>query len=134
MEKTFLIFIIYLFFTSCEKNPGEGGSSAIEGKVIYFTTSYNTQTQQNDTHFYPKSNKDVYIIYSGDENEMYDDNFETDWQGRYRFDFLRKGEYTIFTYVDSIVVNEVTYDYPIFQKIEVKNNDVYILPDFIIQR
>ena len=42
----------------------------------------------NDTHYYPKSGKDIYIIYSDDESQIYDDNFETDLDGRYHFEFL----------------------------------------------
>ena len=107
-----LFFILSVCLISCEKNEGEGGNSSIEGRVIYYTTTYNTVTQLNDTHFYPKAGKDVFIIYSDNENALYDDKFETDWDGRYSFEFLRKGQYTIFTHVDSIVVNDITYDYP----------------------
>ena len=130
-----ILFVLLLFSIGCEKEAGEGGTSLIEGKVIYFTTTYNTLTQMNDTHFYPKAGKDVYIIYSDNEADMYDDKFETDWQGRYRFDYLRKGKYTIYTHVDSIVVNDITYDYPIFKHIIINsNNSDNILSDFIIQK
>ena len=130
-----ILFILLLFSVGCEKEAGEGGTSLIEGKVIYFTTTYNTLTQINDTHFYPKAGKDVFIIYSDNEADMYDDKFETDWQGRYHFDYLRKGKYTIYTHVDSIVVNDITYDYPIFKHVTIhSNNSDNILSDFIIQK
>ena len=134
--RNFLMYctIISLFF-SCDKDAGEGGTSSINGKVIYFTTSYNTQTQMNDTHFYPKSGKDIYIIYSDDTTDMYDDKFETDWDGRYHFEYLRKGNYTVFTHVDSVVVNDVTYDYPLFKRIEItQNNSINTMSDFVIQK
>ena len=103
--------------------------------MIYYTTTYNTVTQLNDTHFYPKAGKDVFIIYSDNENALYDDKFETDWDGRYSFEFLRKGQYTIFTHVDSIVVNDITYDYPVFKSIEISsNNSIVNVPDFIINK
>ena len=130
-----LFFILSVCFISCEKNEGEGGTSSIEGRVIYYTTTYNTVTQLNDTHFYPKAGKDVFIIYSDNENALYDDKFETDWDGRYSFDFLRKGQYTIFTHVDSIVVNDITYDYPVFKSIEISSkNSIVNVPDFIINK
>ena len=130
-----ILFVLLLFSIGCEKEAGEGGTSLIEGKVIYFTTTYNTLSQMNDTHFYPKAGKDVFIIYSDNEADMYDDKFETDWQGRYRFDYLRKGKYTIYTHVDSIVVNDITYDSPIFKHIIINsNNSDNILSDFIIQK
>ena len=135
MKKNLFLFAVFFAFFSCEKNAGEGGTSLINGKVMYFTTSYNTQTQMNDTHFYPKAGKDVYIIYSDNEDDLYDDKFETDWDGRYHFEYLRTGKYIVFTHVDSIVVNDVTYDFPVFQHVDIKQgNSTNTLSDFIIQK
>ena len=69
-----------------------------------------------------------------DENMIYDDKTETDWNGNFHFEFLRKGNYTIYTYVDSTVVNDVTYDFPVFKHIYInKNNLEFILDPFIIK-
>ena len=77
----------------------------------------------------------MYIIYSDDEESIYDDKFETDWEGRYHFEYLRKGDYTIFTHVDSTVINEITYDYPIFKHVSIiNNNSTNTLSDFVIQK
>ena len=66
---------------------------------------------------------------------MFDDKTETDWNGNFRFQYLRKGNYTIYTYVDSVVVNDVTYDFPVFQHVNIsENNSEIILDDFIIQK
>ena len=135
MKRYLVICIISIGFLACEKEAGEGGTSVIDGRIIYFTTSYNTQTSVTDTHYYPKAGKDVFIIYSDDEDAIYDDKFETDWEGRYHFEFLRKGDYTIFTHVDSIVINDVTYDYPIFKHISITNNNsINTLSDFVIHK
>ena len=135
MKKYLVICVISIGLLACEKDAGEGGTSVIDGRVIYFTTSYNTQTLVNDTHYYPKAGKDVFIIYSDDESAIYDDKFETDWEGRYHFEFLRKGDYTIFTHVDSIVINDVTYDYPVFKHISItSDNSTNSLSDFVIQK
>ena len=135
MKKYFLICIILIGFMACEKDAGEGGTSVIDGCVIYFTTSYNTQTSVNDTHYYPKSGKDVFIIYSDNQESIYDDKFETDFEGRYHFEFLRKGDYTVFTHVDSTVINNITYDYPIFKHVSItSNNSSNTLSDFVIQK
>ena len=129
-----VFFLSIIIISSCDKEAGEGGTSTINGKVIYFTTSYNTQTSSMDTISFPKSEEDVYIIYSDNEEEIYDDNFETDWNGNFHFQFLRKGDYTIYTYADSTDVDNITYDYPVFQHITIeKNNSVNMLTDFIIQ-
>ena len=134
MKRYLVICIISIGLLGCEKEAGEGGTSVIEGRVIYFTTSYNTQNSVTDTHYYPKSGKDIFIIYSDTEGSIYDDKFETEWEGRYHFEFLRKGDYTIFTHVDSIVINDITYDYPIFKHISINNNSINTLSDFVIQR
>lgn len=129
----FLVIIVFAFF-SCEKPAGEGGSSEINGKVTYFTTSYNAQTSSLDTTYYPKSGKDIFIIYSNNEDDLFDDKTETDWNGNFKFEYLRKGDYVVYTYVDSVVVNDVTYDSPVFYHVNIsENNSSIILEDYIIQ-
>ncbi|HIE73011.1 MAG TPA: hypothetical protein EYQ06_01845 [Flavobacteriales bacterium] len=129
----FLIFGILLY--ACKKEAGEGGTSVIEGRVYKIYTFQNSQTGQMDTLYYQlDAGKDVYIIYSNDELAIYDDKFETDYLGRYRFEFLRKGKYTIYTYADSSDVN-TTYDYPVFRHIEIKsNNSTKNIDDFVIEK
>ena len=63
------------------------------------------------------------------------DKIETNWNGQYRFDYLRKGDYTIFVYADSTDILNISYDYPVFQHISVEaNNSTYTLSDFIINK
>ena len=125
--------ISFLVF-SCEKPAGEGGTSEINGNVTYFITSYNAQTSSLDTSYYPKSGKDIFIIYSDNEDDLFDDKTETDWNGNFKFEYLRKGDYVVYTYVDSIVVNDVTYDSPVFYHVNIsENNSSIILEDYIIQ-
>ena len=118
--------------TSCEKPSGEGGTSEINGNVTYFTTSYNAQTSSVDTNYYPKAGKDVFIIYSNNTNDLFDDKTETDWNGNFKFEFLRKGNYTVYTYVDSIVVNDVNYDYPDFYNVNISYNNSSINLEYYI--
>ena len=135
MKKILLFITTILALTACEKPSGEGGTSKISGNVTYFTTTFNAQTSNMDTIYYPKASKDVYIIYSDNENDIFDDNTETDWNGNFHFQYLRKGDYTIYTYVDSIVVNTITYNYPVFKHVSItSNNSTNTLPDFIIQK
>ena len=66
---------------------------------------------------------------------MYDDKFETDYNGRYHFEYLRKGNYTLYTYTDSIDVNAINYDYPIFKHIRINsNNSDNSVEDFVIEK
>ena len=135
MSRILIILILVFTFSSCEKEAGEGGTSSIVGSVYKIDTYFNALTQQEDTLFYQLDpEKDVYIIYSDNENEFYDDKVETNWNGQYRFDFLRKGDYTIFTYADSTdLLNN--YDYPVFRHVKIEaNNSIYTLPDFVINK
>jgi hypothetical protein len=130
------LFILSLAFYSCDKEAGEGGTSAISGKIYKLATFQNANTGSIDTlYFQEYSDKDVYIIYSSNENDVYNDSFETSWNGEYRFSYLRKGDYTIFTYADSTDQNGVNYDFPVFLHINIdQNNQTYSLPDLIVNK
>ena len=92
MKNILFSFFIMLLILSCSNQ--EEGTSSIQGKVYMFQSLNLT-----DTLFYhPYADKDVYIIYSSNENDVYDDSFETHWDGTYRFDNLQQGNYIIFTY------------------------------------
>jgi len=136
VKNSIYILFFLLLVCSCEKEAGEGGTSSIVGSVYKISTYYNVLTQQNDTVYYQlDSGEDIYIIYSEDENDFYDDNIETNWNGQYRFDYLRKGDYTVFIYADSTDNLNVSYDYPIFYHVTIEeNNATYSLPDFVIEK
>ena len=135
MRNLILLIAITIVFTACTKESGEGGTSVIQGQVYKIHTFQNSTTGEIDTlYFQLDAGKDIFIIYSDDETDIYDDEFETDYNGRYRFEFLRKGDYTIYTYSDSSDVN-TTYDYPVFRHIEIKsNNSTNNLDDFVIEK
>jgi len=93
MKKIGILIILSVFLWSCEKGAGEGGMAKISGKVII--EDYNIDfTILRDT--YPAQAYDVYIIY-GDE-PYYGDKIETNFDGYFEFNYLREGEYTIYTY------------------------------------
>ena len=135
MRNLILLIAITIVYTTCTKEAGEGGTSVIQGQVYKLHTFQNSTTGEIDTlYFQLDAGKDIFIIYSDDETDIYDDEFETDYNGRYRFEFLRKGDYTIYTYADSSDVN-TTYDYPVFRHIEIKsNNSTNNLDDFVIEK
>ena len=135
MRNLILLIAITIVFAACTKEAGEGGTSVIQGQVYKIHTFQNSITGEIDTlYFQLDAGKDVFIIYSDDETDIYNDEFETDYNGRYRFEFLRKGDYTIYTYADSSDVN-TTYDYPVFRHIEIKlNNSTNNLDDFVIEK
>lgn len=131
-----IICIIVLGFTACEKPAGEGGTSVIEGQVYKIFTFQNPTTGLFDTtYFLLDAGKDVFIIYGDDKSEVYDDKFETDYNGKYHFEYLRKGDYTLYTYADSTDGSMIKHDYPIFQQITISsNNSTNQVVDFVIEK
>jgi hypothetical protein len=48
---------------------------------------------------YEAADEDVFLIY-GDEDAFYDDDLKTSYDGSYVFNYLQKGNYTLFIYED----------------------------------
>ena len=136
MRTTLFMCIMIIGFTSCEKDAGEGGTSVIEGQVFKIFTSQNPFSGEWDTSYFQLDvGKDVFIIYSDNEGSIYDDKFETDYNGRYHFEYLRKGNYTIYAYADSTDGSGIEYEYPIFKHIEISsNNSTNKVEDFVIEK
>ena len=136
MRNLLIICAIAIGFTACEKQSGEGGTSVIEGKVYKIFTFQNPTTGALDTSYFQlDAGRDVFIIYSNDNTVLYDDKFDTDYNGKYHFEFLRKGEYTIYTYADSTDNSNVKHEYPVFKQIKISsNNSTNTLGDFIIEK
>ena len=136
MRNLLIICAIALCFIACEKQSGEGGTSVIEGQVYKIFTFQNPTTGAWDTSYFQlDAGRDVFIIYSNDNTELYDDEFDTDYNGKYHFEYLRKGEYTIYTYADSTDNSNVKHEYPVFKQITISsNNSTNSVGDFIIEK
>ena len=136
MRNLLIICAIAFGFTACEKQSGEGGTSVIEGQVYKIFTFQNPTTGAWDTSYFQlDAGRDVFIIYSNDNTELYDDEFDTDYNGKYHFEYLRKGEYTIYTYADSTDNSNVKHEYPVFKQITISsNNSTNTVGDFIIEK
>ena len=85
---------IALLLTACSKEPGEGGKALIRGTVLKQDINNNTGQPTGDP--YPAQEEKVYIIYG--DHDFYDDDIDTDPDGKFEFRWLRKGSYTIFVY------------------------------------
>lgn len=94
MTRTFLLGLIAIgpLSTACNKEPGEGGKAEIRGTIYEqrYSTSGNPQGEA-----YPIAEQRVYIIYG--DNEFADDDTRTGPNGEFRFAWLRKGSYRIYT-------------------------------------
>ncbi|MFT4599919.1 MAG: hypothetical protein ACI857_000086 [Arenicella sp.] len=93
MKKLFLLSFLFVFLAACNKEPGQGGTSSISGKIYRIET--NTLGQVLDEYYAP--DYDVYIIY-GNEDKVYDDKFSTSYEGSYEFTNLTPGTYEVFAY------------------------------------
>lgn len=95
MKKTVLLASLFsgLFLVACNKSEGLGGTSSIEGFV--YVKDINGAGDIID-EFYG-ADEDVYIIY-GTEDNTYDDDYATSYDGSFRFANLMPGDYTVFVY------------------------------------
>ena len=136
MKNIIIICAIAIGFSACKKDSGEGGNSVIEGQVYKIFSFQNpTNGLIDTTYFMLDVGKDVFIVYGHDKTEVYDDKFETDYNGKYHFEYLRKGDYTLYTYADSTDGSMIKHDYPIFQQITISsNNSTNKVVDFVIEK
>ena len=139
MENLKLPFVfvtaILFAFTACEKEPGDGGTSTITGRVKALDYDYGLDNGdwkwvKNREYFAPDAK--VYIIY-GEEDTIHSDDMRTNPDGYYRFQWLRKGNYTIFAYSDDTTGNVVSGELPVEIKVEIKEKkEEVIAPDIVI--
>ena len=125
-------FLSVLILAGCNNGPGEGGTSTIKGHVTMreYNAVFTVLRGEHDAQ-----KEDVYLIY-GDE-EIYSDDFETDYQGNYEFKYLREGKYTIFVYSkDSTLNYDITDERKaVFREVEITGkNQVIEVPDIVILR
>lgn len=122
--------------TGCKKEEGEGGRSSISGRVIE-QEMHSCVFPDSIKHEQPRYDERIYIVY-GDQSEVYDDDMRTDYLGRFHFQFLRKGTYTIFTYGECNPILEEDClicggDKTIIQTIELGKNEDLVIDDIIVQ-
>lgn len=122
-----LILAIATYFSACKKDEGFGGTSSIKGTVIKqnfndlgeIETSYNAPDER------------VYIIFGDDE--IYADDMNTHYDGKYIFTGLRKGNYKLFAYSECIADSCNAPNVPALIEIEInKNNQTVNAQNIII--
>jgi len=104
-----------LLLSSCEKDPGQGGTSTIRGTVVINEIS----NSGNILAEYEAAEERVYIVYG--DNEIFDDETRTSYDGQFKFENLFQGSYRVFVYSDCLSCPSGTE--PIMQSIEVTEND-----------
>lgn len=100
---TFLSAIVI----SCNKEEGEGGESTIKGRLVCRTYDKDYRVLQGESG---DADEDVYIIYGDDS--MAGDKVTTSPDGYFEFNYLQKGNYTLYYYSDDstkISTNQVAF-------------------------
>lgn len=128
MKNTGLLIIgLVLFFTSCTKEEGVGGTSTITGKI--YVKEY-SQAGNLLAEYYGEEER-VYIIYG--DGTTYDDDFRTSYDGSFKFQYLNKGTYQVFCYsrCDTCASGNET----IIKEVEITNNNSTVeLEDIVIKK
>lgn len=114
--------------SACEQEEGFGGTSSVSGKV--YALDYNTELTELTGQFYA-ADEDVFIVFGDDI--VYADKTSTFYDGTYRFENLRKGNYTVYAYSKDTTGNPDIDKFAVLQSFEITSNrqDV-ILPDITI--
>ncbi|MBA2584370.1 MAG: carboxypeptidase regulatory-like domain-containing protein [Bacteroidetes bacterium] len=120
--------LLVLFFYSCKKDAGEGGGASISGKL--FSKNFHSP-EAPYTEDDIEADKKIYITY-GDE-KIPDDDTRTGIDGSFKFSYLRKGTYNIFTYSLNPASASDDSEIPVIQTVEItKNNQQITLDDLVI--
>lgn len=124
-----VVFFIGMFLISCEKQEGPGGTSSITGKVV--VRQYNENfTALLEPPFYAP-NEDVFIIYGDDQ--VFGDKTSTNYDGTYRFEYLREGTYTVFAYSEDSVNYPTQHEIAVIRRVEItKRNQEVTVPTIVI--
>lgn len=93
MRQSILIAAALLTLAGCQKEPGEGGKAEIRGVVMRQDVNA-AGNPIGDS--YPFQDTRVFIVYG--DHDFHDDDVRTGPDGKYVFRWLRKGDYTVFTY------------------------------------
>ena len=113
----FHVTVLLLLIVSCAKEPGEGGTSTIKGKV--YAKKYDGSLSVLREEFYVPDER-VFIIYGNDS--VYSDDFRTNYDGSYEFKYLRKGKYKIYSLSKDLNNKTSVHEKPVFVEVEITQN------------
>lgn len=111
------VLILSIFFVSCSKHEGEGGTSSIKGKVMVTLCSDDFSKEYAT---FPDEERDVYIMYG--DNDFYSDKTDTHYDGTFRFRYLRKGNYKVYAYSDDKSGQSNSGKVPVIQEVTIDKN------------
>ena len=125
-----LCIVSGLMFVSCEKQEGQGGTSSITGKVFVrqYNANFTTLTEQ-----YYATDEDVFIVYGDDP--VYGDKTTTNYDGTFRFEYLREGNYTVYAYSEDSLNYPTQHEIPVMKEVVIsgKKQDITLDPIIILK-
>lgn len=130
MRKVISILFAIVLLSACSKEPGEGGKNTITGVIVM--EEY-TEVSNQFVISYPAPEERVYIIYG--DNAIFADETRTNYDGTFRFDYLYKGDYTIFVYSECLAcpsgVEPIFVDIELEERKETFKTDTIYIKKFI---
>ena len=81
----------------------DDGTASVTGKVLlgnYQNAATPPYDESDLKDITPAQEEDVYLVYNN--HEIYDDDIETNYQGKYVFDDLIKGKYKVYVYSEDL--------------------------------
>lgn len=126
----FTVLAASLVMAGCKKEPGVGGKAEIRGKVYATEWDNNTGNPTGDEYYVPEYR--VYIVYG--DHEFYDDDTRTGPDGLYKFSWLRKGDYTVFTYSECPTCDSTGFVQVVSETVEIGDKkEVVDVPTLHVQ-
>ncbi len=122
-----IAIVSFIILPACEKSEGEGGASSITGKVI--VREYNSDYTVLQKEYYAQEQR-VYIIYGNDPTHS--DDVRTNYDGTYRFSYLRKGTYHVFAYSKDTTGTSLSGDIPVIKTVKIGTNNEHVTAEDII--
>jgi len=122
-----ILLAIPFLFPSCEKVEGPGGKATIIGKIMQIDIDIeaNGDTTVEASYYIPDEN--VYLIYGN--NTIYDDDVKTNFDGSYKFEYLRNGNYTLYAYTECDQATDIC---PVFKEVNIDKGDRVVNVDDIV--
>lgn len=126
MPRTWLAWLTAGFLAAASCREGPGGPASLTGRVIAREFDVFGELVRE----YPAQDEEVFIIYGDDS--IYGDDTNTNFDGSYRFDYLRQGHYRVFAYADCLSCpgdQEV-----VFLQVEIPGRHDVRAPDLFIRK
>jgi hypothetical protein len=113
----FCLGLGFIIAASCSKEPGDGGSSKITGKV--YIREYNPNFTFLIAEYWA-ADMDVYIIYG--DGVTSNDRLRTGPDGDFEFPYLRPGKYRIYVYSADSTMTSPSGNIAVYRDAEITKN------------